>query len=118
MKKRISIMMIAIFASSLLCLGCTKESAEQVHDKEQSYESAIAELKQTTLNKDGTYTVTDDLVIAFQNTEFTEPKNIIYMIGDGMGANIIQATQETYAEELYEHKLAINHLPKVGTGDV
>jgi len=37
------------------------------------------------------------------------------MIGDGMGANIIQATQEKYADELYGGKLAINYLNKMGT---
>ena len=61
------------------------------------------------------YGVTDQLIVSLQGTEFTEPKNIIYMIGDGMGANIIQATQEKYANELYGGKLAINYLNKMGT---
>lgn len=61
------------------------------------------------------YGVTEQLIVSLQETEFTEPKNIIYMIGDGMGANIIQATQEKYANELYGGKLAINYLNKIGT---
>lgn len=61
------------------------------------------------------YGVTEQLIVSLQGTTFTEPKNIIYMIGDGMGANIIQATQEKYASELYGGKLAINYLTQVGT---
>ena len=45
------------------------------------------------------YGVTEQLIVSLQGTNFTAPKNIIYMIGDGMGANIIQATQEKYASE-------------------
>jgi hypothetical protein len=37
------------------------------------------------------------------------------MIGDGMGENIIQATQEKYKDQLYKNQLAMNYLTKVGT---
>ena len=79
------------------------------------YDSAIKWLEKSTPDENGNYVVTEELLFALSNTEFTEPKNIIYMIGDGMGENIIQATQEKYANELYENKLAINYLTKVGT---
>lgn len=109
MRRKISIIVIATLISTFLISGCTKDEAAQ------KYEQAITALNETTLNEDGIYTVTEDLVIALQNAEYTEPKSIIYMIGDGMGANIIQATQEAYADELYGNKLAINYLTNVGT---
>ena len=101
--RRISMIVIATLLSTFLFSACTKENKEK-NIKKQNYENAITELKETKLNEDGLYTVTEDLVVALQNAEYTEPKNIIYMIGDGMGANIIQATQEAYADELYGSK--------------
>ena len=82
---------------------------------ELTYESALKSVEESTLDENGNYAVSEELVFALSHTEFTAPKNIIYMIGDGMGANIIQATQEKHAEELYGNKLAINYLTKVGT---
>jgi len=94
---------------SILLSACGTQPAEM------TYESAIKWVEESTLDENGHYAVSEELVFALQNTEYTEPKNIIYMIGDGMGANIIQATQEKYAEELYSNKLAINYLTQVGT---
>lgn len=52
-----------------------------------------------------------DLVFAVNNTVFTEPKNIIYMIGDGTGFNIIEAAENVYHDQLYMNKLAMNYIP-------
>lgn len=82
---------------------------------ELTYESALKWVEESTVDENGNYAVSEELIFALSNTEFIAPKNIIYMIGDGMGANIIQATQEKYADELYENKLAINYLTNVGT---
>lgn len=93
LKKRIIVALVLIF--TIAFSGCnTTEPAPMPEEK---------------------YGVTEQLIVSLQGAEFTEPKNIIYMIGDGMGANIIQATQEKYADELYGGKLAINYLNKVGT---
>ena len=101
--------MVVLLIVIVIFSGCSKEETRK------GYEDAIANLQQTAINEDGVYEVTEDLLMVLHNTEFTEPQNIIYMIGDGMGENVIQATQEVYAEELYENKLAMNHLTKVGT---
>ena len=93
----------------MLLGGCTEEKGNQ------GSEDALGNLQQTKVNEDGIYEVTEDLLVVLQNAEFTKPKNVIYMIGDGMGENIIKATQEMYAENLYKNKLAMNHLTKVGT---
>ncbi len=55
--------------------------------------------------------VNRDLVFAVKNTAYTTPKNIIYMIGDGMGFNIIDAAENIYHESLYMDKLAMNYIP-------
>ncbi|MBQ3183249.1 MAG: alkaline phosphatase [Clostridia bacterium] len=55
--------------------------------------------------------VNRDLVFAVKNTAYTEPKNIIYMIGDGTGFNIIEAAENIYHESLYMDKLAMNYIP-------
>lgn len=106
-KKRTLLPILLIL--SILLSACGTQPAEL------TYESALKWVEESTLDENGHYAVSEELVFALQNTEFTAPKNIIYMIGDGMGANIIQATQEKYAEELYGNKLAINYLTQVGT---
>ena len=90
-------------------------SACGTQPEEMTYESALKWVEESTLDENGLYGVSEELVFALQSTEYTAPKNIIYMIGDGMGANIIQATQEKYTDELYGNRLAINYLTKVGT---
>ncbi len=109
MKKMMKKILPLFLIVTMLLSGCSKEP--EVLD----YESAIEWLEQSKPDADGKYVVTEQLVFALQNTQYKEPKNIIYMIGDGMGANIIQATQEKYASELYGNKLAINYLTNVGT---
>lgn len=98
-----------LLAITLLFSGCSSEPAEL------TYESSLEWLAKSKPDENGYYAVSEQLLFALQNTTYTESKNIIYMIGDGMGANIIQATQEKHANELYGKKLAINYLTQVGT---
>ncbi len=62
---------------------------------------------------DATGIVDRDLVFAVRNTVYTEPKNIIYMISDGTGFNILEATENIYHEDLYLNKLAMNYIPQL-----
>lgn len=55
--------------------------------------------------------VNRELVFKVKNTAYTEPKNIIYMIGDGTGFNIIEAAENVYHDSLYMNKLAMNYIP-------
>lgn len=57
--------------------------------------------------------VNRELVFKVKNTAYTEPKNIIYMIGDGMGFNIIEAAENVYNDNLYMNKLAMNYIPYI-----
>ena len=108
MKKK---MIVSLFLTVMILLsGCANKAPEVL-----TYESALQWLEQSKPDADGKYVVSEQLVFALQNTEFTEAKNVIYMIGDGMGSNIIQATQEKYASQLYGNKLAMNYLTYMGT---
>lgn len=96
MKGRKRRILSVLFIITMLLSGCGEQTA--VKNDEQK-----------------TYVLTEELLVSLQNTKFTEPKNIIYMIGDGMGENIIHATQEKYGSQLYGNQLAMNYLTKVGT---
>jgi len=63
---------------------------------------------------DSTGLINSELVFTVNNQKCTEPKNIIVMIGDGMGYNIIDYTEHLYKDELYRGKLAMNYVPLVG----
>jgi len=105
MKKRV----FALMMCAVLCLGGCG-----IGDGNAQYRRAVRELKDTVVAEDGTYAVTEELIIASQSAEYVEPKNIIYMIGDGMGYNIIEATRAYYSEQLYEGTMAIDYVPQVG----
>ncbi len=48
-----------------------------------------------------------------KTTKFVQPKNVIYMIGDGMGLNDI-AICNKFSETKFEFGLLIDHLPNIG----
>jgi len=77
----------------------------------QLYQKAIKTLQGTELRLDGSSEVSEELLIALNNAEYKQPENIILMIGDGMGYNIIEATQRVYRESLYNETLAMNYMP-------
>ena len=108
MKKSIFSWIITI----TLILGCL--SGCSIFDSGAKYEKACEALAETKLTETGSYKVTEELRIASQNAEYTEPKNIIYMIGDGMGINIVETTRDFFADSLYEGTLAIDLVPQVG----
>jgi len=51
-----------------------------------------------------------ELVLTINNTKYTEAKNIIFMIGDGMGFGIVEMTEYLYKDKLYDGTLAMNHI--------
>ena len=127
MKKLIALLLALMMVLSI-CTSCgddakntdaSSEAADlfvppvssQIEADKDLYKNAIEALKQTELKLDGTPEISEDLVIAIQNAEYTEPKNFIYMIGDGMGFNIVEVTRAKYEDSLYQKKLAINQLP-------
>lgn len=114
--RRISLFLV--FTLIVMCFSACgiqnnvdEQAVVEVKKDHKKYEAAIVNLQNTGLNEDGSYTVTEDLIVAIENEEFQTPKNIIYMIGDGMGPNIIEISERYYANNLYNDTLAMNYLP-------
>lgn len=57
--------------------------------------------------------ITKEQVQEIVNSEFTAPKNIIVIIGDGMGPNDI-ILAEKYCEEVYDFGTVLNQIPHHG----
>lgn len=104
-RKRILCIIAAI--SLLIIPSCSQEK--------KLYKEASESLLKNDLKLDGSNEVLEELIIALNNAEYTEPKNIILMIGDGMGFNIVEATQTVYEDELYNGTLAMRLLPVQGS---
>ncbi|MBR5223833.1 MAG: alkaline phosphatase [Clostridia bacterium] len=62
---------------------------------------------------DGKINLTESSVLEIINGEFKTPKNIIFIIGDGMGVNDIETT-EIYSEEKFPFGLVINQIKNQG----
>lgn len=99
MKKFLSLLLILVLLITLFC-GC----------KEKAVAKTFSEINPENVEE----LVDKNLVSTLSALEFKEAKNIIFMIGDGMGQNIITATEAAFSEQLYEGKLAINRLPVKG----
>lgn len=107
--KRWLVVFLAVMVCAVACLsGCSTAGGNA------EYRKAVRELKKTTLTEEGNYLGSEHLMIASQNAEYTKPKNIIFMIGDGMGRNIVETTREYYVNELYNGTLNIDYVPQVG----
>ena len=97
---------VAALTAGLLWYPGYREEAQ----RRKNYEQAVATLAQTPLALDGGNEMSEPLLIALANAEYTQPKNVILMIGDGMGFNIIEATQRVYRDQLYQGTLSMNHI--------
>ncbi|MBQ7826749.1 MAG: alkaline phosphatase [Clostridia bacterium] len=78
------------------------------------YWDAVANIEKTEPVTDGTNGMNEDILVAINNANYTEPKNIIYMIGDGMGKNIAVAAKYCHIDDLYGGELTMNYLPVEG----
>ena len=110
--------LLCVFA--LLCsLGaCVQEIPQEpvqedplAEQRRELYAQAVEQLLATPLKLDGSNEMSEALLTAIANAEYTKPKNIILMIGDGMGMAAVEAAQRVYADKLYNGTLAMNQLP-------
>ena len=62
---------------------------------------------------EGTVTLSKGQIKKIVNSEFTTPKNVIVIIGDGMGPNDIVLAEE-YAEGVYDYGTVLNQIPHHG----
>lgn len=107
-RKRLSLFVVIL----VLVTSCL--SACNAGESTRQYRKAVRGLEKIELTEEGTYQVSEELIIASKEAEYTEPKNIIYMIGDGMGRNIVETTREYCKQSLYEGMLAVDLVPQVG----
>ncbi|MBQ7826829.1 MAG: alkaline phosphatase [Clostridia bacterium] len=123
MKKTLAMLLAALMLASSF-VGCEKKdpvpgttevSTESAEERAQKYAAAVAALEDDVLTEKGQYTMSEDLITALEYAEFTAPKNIILMIGDGMGFNQIESAQAAYVDDLYNGKMAWNYLPMVSS---
>lgn len=62
---------------------------------------------------DGKFNITESEVDEVLSMQFTKPKNVIFMIGDGMGPNDIELT-ERKSGSIYDFGLILNKIPDTG----
>ncbi|MBE6708252.1 MAG: hypothetical protein E7578_03295 [Ruminococcaceae bacterium] len=78
------------------------------------YRQAVENIRNSAAVVDGTNGMNEDILIAITNATYTKPKNYIYMIGDGMGKNIVTASEYCHKDDLYGGKMTMNYLPNEG----
>ena len=112
-KKRILVTAISVICSVVLLLGTVIGIWN--HAKTQSgmkqYALAVKTLQEESVKPDGSYQVSEALITALRNATYTQPKNIILMIGDGMGITAVEAARRVYRDCLYDGMLAMNYMP-------
>ena len=87
MKKLFSVLLVFLLIFSLVvCMGCAPDKGDAALKKQ---------------------------MLKVINGEFATPKNVIIVIGDGMGPNDIKLAQE-YADGVYDFGLVLNQIPNHG----
>lgn len=109
MKKLLSIVLSLILVLSLSACGNktasdTSSAAEQAAVIEDTFNGWYTE---------GDIVVTKDQVEKIVNQEFTTPKNVIVIIGDGMGPNDITLAQDN-VKDVYDFGLVLNQIKNHG----
>lgn len=97
--------------SLLLCVACLLSLCGCDTAR---YEEAATAVAQTTLTEQGTYGVTPELLTALECADYAPAKNVIFMIGDGMGFAAVEAAEMRYRDQLYQGKLNMHYLPHSG----
>ena len=110
-----SIVSVLCILALMLSLGACVQQVPQddplAEQRRALYAQAVEQLKANPLKVDGSNEMSEALLTAISNAEYTQPKNIILMIGDGMGMAAVEAAQRVYADRLYNGTLAMNQLP-------
>ncbi len=100
MKKVLSILLSMLLLLSLFGCGAPAEVPETTEPFVWYHSGAVEVSEQTLLDA--------------AKAEYVEPKNIIVMIGDGMGLNDLENARR-YAKGKFPYGLAIDYLPNRGT---
>ena len=106
--------LVPLIVAVIVLLSCGTIAGERYireTKRKQIYEDAVTVLEQLEEEEVASNEMSEAIVLAISNAKYVEPKNIIYMIGDGMGFPIVEATEAAYREQLYEGTLAMHCLP-------
>lgn len=96
-------LILTMVLSLTACTTTVKQSEE--------YIQAAKVLETMEPKLDGSHEMTGEILAALDAVQFEAPKSIIFMIGDGMGFQIVEAAQAACKDRLYEGTLAMNRLP-------
>lgn len=110
MKKLLSIILCLVLALSLVACGSDIPQDNPVSSSSSGEQ--VASTPQVWYSKDGVELSKADLDRAISQ-EYIKPKNVIIMIGDGMGLNDIKLTNK-FSDFLFEFGVSFEHLPNVG----
>ncbi len=99
--------LFALLLAFLLLVGCSGNP----------YENAVAKLEKSGVALDVDSKVYKNILTALENEEFVAPKNIILMIGDGMGFNSCYYATAAAEDELYKGELMMSRLPVHGQSE-
>lgn len=115
-KKVLFSVVAAVLVVALLAgVGVFAWNKAKEEQRKELYAQAVQTLKENPLKLDGSNEVSEALLTAIYNAEYTQPKNIILMIGDGMGITAVEAARRVYSEKLHNGKLAMNYMPVQST---
>lgn len=112
--KRISALLLALFLA-LSLLGCNQPSAPTTVPvvTEPTTVPVVTEPTTVVWYDESTVSITAEQVDRIVNGQFKTPKNIILLIGDGMGPNDI-ALCEKYGGDNFDFGLVLNRIPHHG----
>ena len=95
--------------------GYTGTVGSLTGESRRLYNEAVQRIEKAGLRGGTANEMSDDIYTALVNAEYTEPENVILMIGDGMGKSSTAGAEIMYSSELHNGKLAMNHLPVSGS---
>ncbi len=99
MKKLLALLLSLVLVFGFA--GCSKPAAQPVTPVVEGWYT------------EGEITITQSEVSAIVNGQFKTPKNVIIIIGDGMGPNDITLAEQ-YAKGVYDFGLVLNEIPNHG----
>lgn len=99
-----------VLLSWLLCIAL---AACGTAPAEEGTPAIIDAVQPTGWYTEGTVTLSPTQIDTIVGGEYTTPKNVIVIIGDGMGPNDLTLA-ETYAQGVYDYGLVVNKIPHHG----
>ncbi|MBQ8794130.1 MAG: alkaline phosphatase [Clostridia bacterium] len=107
MKKLLALLLSLILVFSFTACG------DNSGDAQNETNSAVTAVTHNGWYTEGDITITKDQVDEIVNQEYTTPKNVIVIIGDGMGPNDITLAEEN-VKGVYDFGLVLNRIKNHG----